>query len=392
MTQEISGGITMPKVSLLIKPVSGNCNLQCTYCFYRDETKNRSQESYGMMKAATLKQVIRKALGYARAECTIAYQGGEPTLRGLEFYRKSLEYQALYNLHHVKINNAIQTNGYGLDETWAEFFAEHDFLVGLSIDGIRRTHDRYRKNPRGDGSFDRIMKTVQLFRQYGVEFNILTVVNSQTARQAEKIYRFYQKNHFDYLQFIPCLDPMGKPGEEEYSLTPEAYGGFLKQLFDLWYRDVKAGCQPYIRQFENIAGMMLGLAPEACDQRGICGMQYVIEADGSVYPCDFYVLDAFRLGSFLTDEFEQIDNRRKEIRFVETSTRFSGDCKGCRYFYLCRGGCRRHRLPQDGAEGKSSFCLSYQMFYEYTMSRWEELVQEITRKNQYVQNSRKGRK
>lgn len=366
----------MPAVSLLIKPVSGNCDLQCTYCFYRDETRKRSQESYGMMEEAALGQVIKKTLGYACAECTIAYQGGEPTLRGLEFYRKSLEYQKQYNVNHVKINNAIQTNGYGLDETWAEFFAEHNFLVGLSIDGIRRTHDRYRKDCRGEGSFERIMKTVQMFRNYGVEFNILTVVNSQTAKQAEKIYRFYQKNHFEYLQFIPCLDPLGqKPGEEEYSLTPETYGRFLKTLFDLWYRDVKAGCQPYIRQFENIAGMLLGMAPEACDQRGICGMQYVIEADGSVYPCDFYVLDEYRLGSLLTDDFEQVDERRKEISFVEASAEVSGDCKKCRYFYLCRGGCRRHRLAQDGAKTKSYFCLSYRMFYEYTIDRWEELTQ-----------------
>lgn len=383
----------MPAVSLLIKPVSGNCDLQCTYCFYRDETKNRSQESFGRMEESTLEVIIKKALEYADTECTIAYQGGEPTLRGLEFYRKSLEYQRKHNVNHVKINNAIQTNGYGIDEFWARFFAEHDFLVGLSIDGIKRTHDMYRTNSRGEGSFERIMRTVQMFRRYGVEFNILTVVNRQTAKQAEKIYRFYQKNQFHYLQFIPCLDPLtADPGRQEYSLTPEAYGEFLKALFDLWYEDVKRESQPYIRYFENIAGMMLGLAPEACDQRGICGMQYVIEADGSVYPCDFYVLDEYRLGNLVGDSFEQIDEKRTDIKFVEASTQFSKDCRNCGYFYLCRGGCRRHRIIQGGSDDKSFFCRSYQMFYEYTMGRWQALAYEITKKSEYLRDYREGRK
>lgn len=381
----------MSAVSLLIKPVSGSCDLQCTYCFYRDETKNRSKESFGMMEESTLELIIQKVLKEADAECTIAYQGGEPTLRGLEFYEKSMEYQKKYNVNQVKINNVIQTNGYGIDQSWAQFFAKHNFLVGLSIDGIKRTHDMYRKDSKGAGSFERIMKTVQIFRQCGVEFNILTVVNRQTARQVEKIYQFYKKNDFAYLQFIPCLDPLAEsPGGQEYSLTPKAYGDFLKALFDLWYEDVKKGCQPYIRYFENIVGMILGLAPEACDQRGICGMQYVIEADASVYPCDFYVLDEYRLGNLAEDSIEQIDKRRKEIKFVETSTHFSEECKRCEYFYLCRGGCRRHRVLEADLDGKSFFCRSYQMFYEYTVDRWKLLAQEITKRNEYLQYSRKG--
>lgn len=372
----------MQDISLLIKPVSGNCNMQCTYCFYRDETKNRKKESFGIMKEATLEVIIKKTLRYAKSECTIAYQGGEPTLRGLAFYEKSIEFQKQYNVNHVKINNAIQTNGYDLNESWIRFFSEYDFLVGISLDGIKRTHDKYRKHSEGGGSFEQIMKTVQQLMQHGVAFNILTVVNSQTAKQIDKIYKFYKKNHLEYLQFIPCLEPfLGEPGKQEYSLTPERYGTFLKELFDLWFEDAKSGCQPYIRQFENIIGMLLGMAPEACDQRGICGQQYVIEADGSVYPCDFFVLDDYYLGNLVLEDFKQIDRTRETIKFIESSTWFSEECRRCEYFYLCRGGCKRQRISSENEGNKSIFCLSYQMFFKHTLGRWKELADEISKKS-----------
>ena len=379
----------MPAMTVMIKPVSGSCDLQCDYCFYRDETKNRTTESYGAMELDTLEEVLKKVLSYADGECTIAYQGGEPTLRGLEFYRKSLEFQEQYNVKKVKINNAIQTNGYGINEEWAAFLGRNHFLTGLSLDGTKKTHDLYRKNVRQEGSFHRIMETIRLLEKYEVEFNILTVVHKYTAAQVDRIYKFYQKNHLDYLQFIPCLDPLGElAGGREYSLTPEAYGTFLMRLFDLWYEDVKTGCQPYIRQFENILGMLLGMAPEACDQRGICGMQYVVEADGAVYPCDFYVLDEYRLGSLKCEDMEALDRKRKDIRFIETSMDFPDECKSCRMFYLCRGGCRRHRCTEDG---KNYFCPSYRQFYTYTMKRWECLAREVVRQNESMHRKQNRR-
>lgn len=280
----------MPPISVLIKPASGNCNLRCEYCFYYDTMSKRTQSSYGFMPEETLEAVIKQVLAYAEGECTIAYQGGEPTLRGLPFFIKSMEYQEKYNVNHVRIYNSIQTNGYAIDKEWADFFAANHFLVGVSLDGTRKVHDAYRHDIRNEGSFYKVMDTIEFLKRRGVEFNVLSVVNALTAPQIEKIYRFFQKNDIRYLQFIACLNPLNEcQGLRDYSLTPEVYGKFLIDLFGLWYQDLKEGKQTYIRQFENYVAMLLGHMPESCDMRGFCGMQYVVEADGSVYPCDFYV-------------------------------------------------------------------------------------------------------
>lgn len=220
----------MPPLNLLIKPASGACNLRCRYCFYYDLTEHREISSYGMMKPEVLEEVIRKALEYAEGECTIAYQGGEPTLAGLDFFRQSVLFQQKHNHKGLTIHNAIQTNGMALDEEWAKFLSKNNFLTGISVDGTSKTHDAFRKDPQDRDTFSRVMKTIRLFREHQVEFNILTVVNAYTAKQIQEIYRFYRAKNFRYLQFIPCLDPLGEePGHREYSLTPKAYGEFFMQ-------------------------------------------------------------------------------------------------------------------------------------------------------------------
>ena len=251
----------MRHVHLLIKPASGLCNLNCRYCFYHDIVEKREQASYGLMTEDTLAAVLEKALAAASHSCTIAFQGGEPTLAGLDFFRKAVELQRRLNVNRVQVYNSIQTNGLLLDSQWAAFFRENHFLVGLSLDGMKDTHDLYRLDAQGQGTFNRAARVLQLLESHGVAYNILTVVNRATAQHVEKIYRFYQRNRWGYLQFIPCLDPLGEePGSQEYSLTPEAYGDFLCRLFDLWYRDAKVGRAPSIRQFENYVEMLLGLS------------------------------------------------------------------------------------------------------------------------------------
>lgn len=368
----------MPPISVLVKPSSGNCSLRCDYCFYYDTMSKREQPSYGFMSEETLEAVIRRVLAFAEGSCTIAYQGGEPTLSGLPFFERSMEYQEKYNVNHVKIFNAIQTNGYHLDNRWAEFFVKHHFLVGVSLDGGPKLHDHYRKTPSGEGSFTQVMRNVEMLKKAGVEFNILSVVNAKTAPQIKKTYGFYRKNHLDYLQFIACLDPLDEePGSRDYSLNPEAYGKFLIELFDLWYQDLQQGKQPFIRQFENYIAILLGQIPESCDMRGICGKQYVVEADGTVYPCDFYVLDRYRLGNFATDTVEMIDKVREETRFIEDSMQKEEACGDCRYGALCRGGCRRTRQEEQGHH--QYFCRSYQMFFDACLPRLMEIAQNISR-------------
>lgn len=368
----------MPPINVLIKPASGNCNLRCEYCFYYDTMSKRDQPSYGFMTEDTLEAMMKRIFAYAEGECTIAYQGGEPTLIGLPFFRKSIELQKKYNVNHIKVYNALQTNGYYTDKEWAEFFIENDFLIGVSLDGGPKVHDRYRKNAKGEGSFYKIMENIELFKKTGVTFNILSVVNGKTAPQIEKTYAFYKKNGLNYLQFIACLDPLlEEPGQREYSLTPEVYGEFLIKLFDLWYEDLQQGKQPYIRQFENYIAMLLGQVPESCDMRGICGMQYVVEADGTVYPCDFYVLDEYRLGNFNSNTIEEIDKKREEIGFIEKSRNHEEACSSCSYYPLCRGGCRRNRQEQKPYH--QYFCRSYQMFFEACLPKMWEIAERIRR-------------
>lgn len=372
----------MPRsIHLLIKPASGLCNLRCRYCFYCDITQKREQASYGIMSLETLEAVIEKALGAARTECTIAYQGGEPTLAGLDFFRKSIEMQKKHNRRKIAVHNAIQTNGMVIDDEWAKFFAENHFLVGLSIDGTRETHDACRVDPQGEGTYSRVMNTVRLFDRFHVDYNILTVVNRITARRVESIYQQYKKHGFRYLQFIPCLDPLGEEiGGKNYSLTPELFGEFLNRLFRLWHRDMMSGNPVSIRTFDNYLNMLLGNPPECCGMGGVCGVQNVVEADGSVYPCDFYVLDEYHLGNLRTDSFEQIDRRREEIRFIESSREFPAACRECRYFPLCRGGCRRMRSPIEGFEVPMNyFCSAYKSFFDKNLKDLENLAAWVQR-------------
>ena len=368
----------MPALSLLIKPASGNCNMRCRYCFYADELDNREIRSYGKMSVDTMHTIVDKAMEYGDYECTIAFQGGEPTLAGLDFYRDLVAYVTAHeNLKKLKIHYALQTNGYLINEEWAAFLGENHFLVGVSLDGIKEIHDRYRLDAAGKGTYQRVISAIRLLEKHQVEYNILTVVTAATARNGQKIYNYFKKNHFGYQQYIECLDPIGEePGQHEYSLTPEKYGEFLKSMFDAWYLDMRSGTYVYNRYFENLMMIMAGQQPESCNMRGVCGKQWVFEADGSVYPCDFYALDQWRLGNIQENSFEEMDEKRDGLGFIQWSMRQQEDCQKCRWFGLCRNGCRRNREPVTAEHtNRNYFCKSYQMFFEYAYPRLEEIYQ-----------------
>lgn len=368
----------MPALSLLIKPASGNCNMRCRYCFYADELDNREIRSYGKMSVDTMHTIVDKAMEYGDYECTIAFQGGEPTLAGLDFYRDLVAYVTAHeNPKKLKIHYALQTNGYLINEEWAAFLGENHFLVGVSLDGLKEIHDRYRLDAAGKGTYQRVISAIRLLEKHQVEYNILTVVTAATARNGQKIYNYFKKNHFGYQQYIECLDPIGEePGQHEYSLTPEKYGEFLKSMFDAWYLDMRSGTYVYNRYFENLMMIMAGQQPESCNMRGVCGKQWVFEADGSVYPCDFYALDQWRLGNIQENSFEEMDEKRDELGFIQWSMRQQEDCQKCRWFGLCRNGCRRNREPVTAENtNRNYFCKSYQMFFEYAYPRLSEIYQ-----------------
>ncbi|MCI8895492.1 MAG: anaerobic sulfatase maturase [Lachnospiraceae bacterium] len=355
----------MPPLSVLMKPSSSMCNMSCSYCFYCDEAEKRSQPSFGFMSEQTLKNIIRKTMLRASGYISYAYQGGEPTLRGLDFFKSAVAYQRQYNRNHIEVHNALQTNGYALDEEWCRFLKEHNFLVGLSLDGTRDIHDSLRHDKAGGPTFDRIAAAARRMDQYNVDYNILTVVTPEIAANIKEIYGFYRQQGWRFQQYIACLDPLGEGhGKTPHALMPETYGHFLAELFRLWYRDWKKGQQPFIRQFENYVGLAAGYMAESCDQRGTCGIQYVVEADGSVYPCDFYMLDEYRLGNFNQDNLDIIDAGRQRIGFLKRSQKLTEECRLCPYYPLCRGGCQRNR-DLDPATGlyTNYFCEGYRLFF-----------------------------
>ena len=367
--------------SVLMKPSSGLCNMQCGYCFYCDEMNHREQKTFGYMSLETLQAIMKKTVLNADSPVAIAFQGGEPTLRGLEFYKHAVALEKKYNHKHVQITNAFQTNGILIDEDWCRFFHDNHFLIGLSVDGTQAIHDSLRHMQNGTPSFENVIKASKLMDQYEVDYNILTVVTSSVAENIQDIYHFYKSQGWKYQQYIPCLDSItGEHGGYPWSLTPEMYGHFLIQLFDLWYEDLQKKEQPFIRQFENYIGIALGMQPEACDQRGLCSIQYVVEADGSCYPCDFYMLEAMKLGNFNTDSYKSMDSKRDELGFIQRSAKISEQCRSCRYRNLCRVGCQRMRDYQIETDTYLNYyCAAYKLFFEKCRDRIYEIAKNISR-------------
>lgn len=369
----------MPPIHVMIKPASGNCNLRCKYCFYADVVQNRQEASYGIMDIGTLEAIVKSIIQNASGHCTFAFQGGEPTLAGLDFYQKLIELEKKYNTKGLIINNAIQTNGILIDEKWAKFLADNEFLVGLSLDGSKDLHDLYRVDQGGMGTFKTVMHTAQLFDKYKVKYNILTVITANSARRIGKVYGFFKRNNLRYQQYIPCIDPFDAgQGSSGYSLTPDLYAEFLINLFNLWYKDITSGKFIYIRYFENLVGMLAGIIPESCGMLGRCMKQLIIEADGSVYPCDFYVLDKYKIGNLVKDNLETIENNLKKIRFIEESMYIDEKCKKCRWANLCRGGCRRYREPMtDGHLSLNYYCEAYMKFFEHSYQKLSMLAKIV---------------
>lgn len=354
----------MPPLSILVKPASSACNLNCAYCFYADAAKARTVPDSGVMSRTVSHALIEKAASAGGA--SFLFQGGEPLLAGLDFFR-DFAAQADGALG-PGVQYAIQTNGTLLDEAWCRFFRERRFLVGLSLDGTRECHDRFRRDGAGNGTYDRALSAARLLERSGVEFNVLTVVTGRLARNAQGVFASLCENGFRFQQYIPCLDPLeGEWNEPGCALSPQAYGEFLKTLFDLWYRELERGRYWSVRYFDNLVWMLDGHSPEQCSMTGRCSPQYMVEADGGVYPCDFYGLDPYRLGNVLQNTWAELD--RNALGFLRASRRVPEACRACRWYPLCRNGCRRERRMEGGRPGRSRWCEAYAAFLPYALPR-----------------------
>lgn len=346
------------ELSLLIKPAGALCDLGCSYCFYRRIAADRDTAP-GVMQDETAETLLERVLSLRPAALSIAFQGGEPTLAGLSWYRRFLQNIAEKNTAKIPVNLSIQTNGMHINDDWARLFKEHGFLVGLSLDGDKATNDRFRLDKNGNSVYERTLAAAELLNKHGVEFNILSVLTNESAYEIERTYADFKRRGFRFLQFIPFVDE----GTGQ-SLTSEAYTFFLKRCFDLWYADFQKGDYISIRHIDNYIRILLGEPPENCAMCGVCGRYYVIEADGSVYPCDFYCKDTYRLGTvFDPAPFDESETHRT---FLTDSCRIHASCAACKYTALCRGGCRRDRTDELT---KNKYCKAYRAFFDYALER-----------------------
>ena len=310
------------------------------------------------MNDDTLENIISKMLKFD--SCTFSFQGGEPLLAGLDFYKKYIELVNKYNTNNNEVYSSIQTNGILIDEKWCKFFKDNNFLVGLSIDGPELLHDSCRVYGNDNGTYSDVIKAKKLLDEYEVEYNVLCVVTKYTYDKAKDIFEYLCDNGVYFHQYIPCMDYIN--GGSEYALDSKEYGIFLNDLFDVWYENICKGKEVSVRFFENVAGILLGYYPESCGMSGNCTNQFVIEANGNVYPCDFYCLDEYLLGNINEDSIEKINRRIDETDFISSSRIHHEDCLNCEYYHLCNDGCKRDRV-----DNKSKYCEAYKSFYKHSL-------------------------
>lgn len=370
-------------LSVSIKPVSRECNMKCEYCFYEDDKlKNKNIEQ--KMPLETLENIVKKAFQYEKERITFSFQGIEPMLMGLDFYREFISLKNKYNKNTL-VNVTIQTNGYDLNDEWAEFFREEKFLVGLSLDGPKAIHNKNRRTVDDRGTFDVILKAKKILDKKKVQYNILTVVSSANYSKAKEIYSFYKRNGIVFVQFMPCIDKgIEQNGQSEFSLKPGMYEMFLREFFDLWFKDYSKGNAISVRLFENICAMMLGMIPENCEFRGQCSIQNVIEADGSIYACDFYSSEENNLGNINEIQFKDIPKNKKGQDFIKAVEPLD-KCKSCKYGALCKGGCRRY---QSVDTREYYYCSTFENFYDYTIDRFVKVCKDIVKRDKVLMKTK----
>ena len=368
-------------ISILIKPASSLCNLSCKYCFYKDVATNRESYSNGIMSKANVDNIIKKSLTPFNKVVSFAFQGGEPTLAGLSYFQYFIETVKQNNKYNATIKYSIQTNGYTIDAEFAKFFKENDFLVGISLDGPKEINDELRTFQGFKGTFNKVLKSINILNEYDVPFNILCVLTAFNAKHINKVYNFYKKQGFKYLQFIPCLEPLESEGlTNKYSLQISHYTHALNTLFKLYKNDYFSGDYTSIRLFDNYVRILLGEGPENCGISGICSCYYVIEANGDTYPCDFYSIDKYKLGNINENTFLEMKETDTSLKFIEESKNLDDKCLNCKHFRLCRGGCKRYRTASI-TEGVpfNYFCESYYDFFENNTKDLLEIATEVKR-------------
>jgi uncharacterized protein len=372
---------------VMAKPTGAVCNLACGYCFFLNKDLLYPGSSFRMSD-----EVLAEYLDqYMRAQqvpvCNVSWQGGEPTLMGLGFFERSVELSRAKAPPGMRLEYSIQTNGTMLDDAWCEFFRGNEFLVGLSMDGPRDLHDRYRVDRHGRPTFDRTLRAARLMRRHGVEFNILCAVNSANVSHAVEVYRFFlDELGASWIQFIPVVERVNSDGSTmrqegttvtERSVAPAQWGEFLIGVFEEWIRgDVG---EVHVNFFESAFASFLGVPALMCIFQETCGEAMVLEHNGDLYSCDHFVEPGHLLGNIMERPMSELAASDRQVQFGEAKlSTLPGHCLSCDVRFACNGECpkNRFRLAPDGEPGLNYLCAGYRAFFEHVdgpMRRMAEL-------------------
>lgn len=392
------GGGTVPHFNVMAKPGGARCNLDCRYCYYLDKTRLWPGEKRFRMSEEMLDRYIRQMIAAGRAagqsEIRFHWQGGEPAMLGLDFFRDVVRRQQRHRPAGVTIRNALQTNGTLLTEDWARFLADEEFLVGVSVDGPPALHDRYRVDRAGRPSSETVMSGIDRLRGAGAAFNLLCTLNRHNVLKPKAVYRFLRGLGSDHIQFIPVVErrdgagALAPPPQQDaadaacrvtsWSVPARAYGRFLCEVFDIWRRQ-DAG-RVSVQLFEVQLGLRLGAPAGLCVFAETCGDCLALEHDGTVFACDHYVYDAWRIGNIRDRALAEIAADPALRRFGrDKAARLPGQCRRCPYLRFCHGGCPKHRFltSADGESGLNYFCEAYRRFFAHAGADLDRMARQV---------------
>jgi uncharacterized protein len=376
----------LPGFHVIAKPIGPICNLDCKYCFYLEKEKlypKSAGKSAWAMPDEVLEAYIRQYIETQEAPViSFAWQGGEPTLLGVEFFLKAVALQKKY-ANGKRIENGFQTNGVLLDDRWGEFLSENGFLVGLSIDGPRNLHDRYRVDKGGKPSFDGVIRGIEFLKRHRVEFNTLTVVNRANSQHPLEVYEFLKQIGSGFMQFIPIVERSGEaPTPEGLSLVSPAfdaaasvtgwsvdsrqYGRFLCEIFDKWVRNDVG--RIFVQLFDVALEAWVGMEPSLCVFRRTCGEAMAIEHNGDLYSCDHYVYPENKLGNVIENPLLSLVSSSQQLKFgLDKWDTLPKYCLECEVRFACNGECPKHRFIRtpDGEEGLNYLCAGYKLFFKH---------------------------
>ncbi|WP_342608643.1 anaerobic sulfatase maturase [Vibrio tritonius] len=380
--------LVIENFQLMAKPSGSVCNIDCSYCFYLEkEHLYPERKSHWKMDQQTLENYIKQNIKAQRADVVdFVWQGGEPTMLGIDFFKQAMVLQETYR-GNKQINNYLQTNGINLNQEWAQFLKEHNFLVGLSIDGDRISNDAYRLTRSGKSTFDAVMQGIEWLKKFHVEFNTLTVVNTKNVQRPLDVYRFLKRIGSRYMQFIPLVERAAAEPDEngltlikpdfpgqcrvtDWSVSEGAFGEFLNAIFDEWV--LKDFGEYFVMNFEQTMTKMTGQA-SACVINETCGRNLVIESNGDVYSCDHFVYPDDKLGNINQQDVSELVNLPQNLEFgARKKTHLSQDCEHCIVKSVCNGGCPKQRflLDSQGLPRKNYLCQSY---YTHLVHVWPRM-------------------